>query len=175
MLLFSLRWIFAISLTLMVATPAAAASSAKAALTQVKAAAATWQADAVLTHISTLTAKSDGKANSWLYTVYSPKAKKSAIITARDGKIEVEPDVRNTYIAPLTTDFLDSDKVVEAARKAGLKTGKDGIGLGLTTFGQATGKPRVYWTVTVMGADSFSSVTLDPKDGTLIKRDDVKL
>lgn len=159
----------------MVATPAAAASTAKAALTQVKAAAAAaWQADAVLTHISTLTAKSDGKANSWLYTVYSPKAKKSAIITARDGKIEVEPDVRNTSIAPLTTDILDSDKVLDAARKAGLKTGKDGIGLGLTTFGRATGKPRVYWTVTVMGDDSFSSVTLDPKDGTLIKRDDVK-
>ena len=174
MWLFSLRLILAISLTLMAVTPAVAASTAKAALTQVKAAAAAWQADAVLTHISTLVAKSDGNANSWLYTVYSPKAKKSAIITARDGKIEVEPDVRNTSIAPLTGDFLDSDKVLDAARKAGLKTGKEGIGLGLTTFGQATGKPRVYWTVTVTGDGMISSVTLDPKDGTLIKRDDTK-
>lgn len=154
--------------------PALAKSTAKAALNEVQAAGKNWQSDAVLTHVSTLTAKSDGKANSWLYTFYSPKAKKSAIITAQDMKVEVDEVTRNTSVDPLTADFLDSDKVVNAAAKAGLPLGTGDIGLGLTTFGQATGKPRVYWTVTIMTATGMSSVTLDPKTGSLIKRDDVK-
>ena len=158
-----------------VTMPAFASSTAKAALNEVLAAGKKWQADAVLTHVSTLTAKSDGKASSWLYTVYSPKAKKSAVITAMDTKVEVDEVLRNTSVDPLTVDFLDTDKVLEAASKAGLKLGTGDILLGLTTFGQATGKPRVYWTVTVTSEGMMSSVTLDPKTGALIKRDDVKL
>ncbi|MCC6196063.1 MAG: hypothetical protein IT518_16525 [Burkholderiales bacterium] len=157
------------------AAPALAASTAKAALNEVLAHAKKWQADAVLTHVSTLTAKADGTARSWLYTVYSPKLKKSAIATARNLEVDLEEVGRNTSVDPLAGDFMDSDKALDAARKAGLKASADGIGLGLTTFGQATGKPRVYWTVTVMDDTAISSVTLDPKDGTLIKRDNVKL
>ena len=162
-------------LSLVIVTiPALAKSTAKAALNEVQAAGKKWQSDAVLTHVSTLTAKADGKANSWLYTFYSPKAKKSAIITARDMQVEVDEVTRNTSVDPLSSDFLDSDKVMAAATKAGLSLGTGDVGLGLTTFGQATGKPRVYWTVTVMTATGMSSVTLDPKSGSLIKRDDVK-
>lgn len=164
-----------VAFVVLFASPALAAATARAALDDVLAQAKKWQPDAVLTHVSTLTAKPDGTARSWLYTVYSPKQKKSAIATARDRKVDFEEVGRNTSVDPLAGDFLDSDKVLDAARKAGLKTGADDIGLGLTTFGQATGKPRVYWTVTVMGADAMSSVTLDPKDGTLVRRDDVKL
>lgn len=168
-------FVLAVSIALVTAAPALAASTARTALGEVMAQAKKWQPDAVLTHVSTLTAKADGKSRSWLYTVHSPKAKKSAIVTTRDLKAELEEVGRNTSIDPLAADFLDSDKVVDAARKAGLKVGTDDIGLGLTTFGQATGKPRVYWAVSVMSADSMSSVTLDAKDGALVKRDDVKL
>jgi hypothetical protein len=167
--------LFVAASTLFATTPALAAATAKAALNEVLAQAKKWQADAVLTHVSTLTAKADGTARSWLYTVYSPKLKKSAVVTARDLKVDLEEVGRNTSVDPLSGDFMDSDKALDAARKTGLKTGADGIGLGLTTFGQATGKPRVYWTVTVMGDTAISSVTLDPKDGALVKRDDVKL
>lgn len=169
-----LAQIAAFAVALVAVTPALAASTARAALNEVMAQGRKWQADAVLTHVSTLTAKSDGTSRSWLYTLYSPKAKKSVIVTARDVKTELEEVGRNTSIDPLATDFLDSDKVLDAARKAGLKLGTEDIGLGLTTFGQATGKARVYWTVTVMGADAMSSVTLDAKDGAFVKRDEVK-
>lgn len=169
------RQIFVAALAFACAGPALAATTAKAALKEIMAASAKWQPDAVLTHVSTLTGRADGTADSWLYTVYSPKAKKSAIVTARDTRIEFDEVGRNTSVDPLTTDFLDSDKVVAAAAKAGLKTGSRGIGFGLTTFGKATGKARVYWAVTVMGEDAMSSVTLDATDGSLIKRDEVKL
>lgn len=164
----------AVAAVLVAATPAVAASTARAALDGVQAQAKKWQPDAVITHVATLTAKADGTAREWLYTVYSPGKKKSAIATARDLKIEFDEVDRNTSVSPLASDYLDSDKVMDAARKAGLKTGADGIGLGLTTFGQATGKPRVYWTVTVMDNDRMSSVTLDARDGAFVKRDEMK-
>jgi hypothetical protein len=157
-----------------VTLPALASATARAALKEVQAAGKKWKPDAVLTHVSTLNAKADGKAGMWLYTFYSPKAKKSAIITARDMNVEVDEVNRNTSMDPLTVEFMDSDKAVDAAGKAGLNVGTGDVGLGLTTFGQATGKPRVYWTVTVMTSTGMSSVTLDPKTGALIKRDDVK-
>ena len=165
----------ALALALLILTASAFANAtAKSALDAVQAAGKKWQADAVLTHVSTLTATADGKARSWLYTYYSPKAKKSAIVTASDTNLEID-EVRNTSVDPLTTDFLDSDKVLDAASKAGLKLGTDEVMLGLTTVGQATGKPFVCWAVTVMSAGTLSSVTLDPKTGALIKRDEVKL
>lgn len=165
----------AAALTMAIAPVALAAATARAAISEVMAQAKKWHPDAVLTHVSTLTAKADGTSRSWLYTVYSPKAKKSAIVTARDLKADLEEVGRNTSTDPLPGEFLDSDKVLDAARKAGLKMGAEGIGLGLTTFGQATGKPRVYWAVTVTTDEALSSVTLDAKDGAFVKRDDVKL
>ena len=163
-----------IAIAFVLAGPAMAASTAKAALKEVTAASKQWQPDAVLTHVSTLTATPDGRSRSWLYTVYSPRAKKSAIVTARDLKVEVDPVDRNTSVEPLAGDWMDSDKAMDAARKAGLATGADGIGLGLTTFGAGSAK-RVYWTVTVTTDAAIASVTLDPASGALVKRDDVKL
>lgn len=155
------------------APQAHANSTAGASVKQATAAGQKWQADAVLTHVSTLVAKPDGKARSWLYTFYSPKARKSAIVTARGDKVEIEPDVRNTSTDPIGTEFLDSDRAIETARKHGLKTEGD-TAMGLTTGGQATGKARLFWAVTVMRDDGFSAVTLDGRDGALIKRDDTK-
>jgi hypothetical protein len=96
-------------------------------------------------------------------------------VTAQDMKVALEEVLRNTSIDAIGSDYLDSDKALDAARKAGLKTGSGDILFGLTLFGKATRKPAIYWTVTVMGSDGMSSVTLDSKDGALVKRDDVKL
>lgn len=154
------------------ALPALADSTAKAALKEVKAAGQKWQGDAILTHVSTLEAKADGTARSWLYTFYSPKTKKSAIVTARDTKVEIEPDVRTTSVDPIG-DFMDSDKVLDVARKHGLTAVKS-IGLGLTLMGKATAKPRMLWSITVMG-DKILTWSLDAKDGSLINKNEVKL
>ncbi|HEX9720642.1 MAG TPA: hypothetical protein VGA59_13020 [Ramlibacter sp.] len=177
MLQFWLRWIFAFSLTLTALTPSFAASTAKEALKDVTAAAQKWQPDAVLTHISTLMGRGDGKADQWLYTFYSPKAKKSAIVTARDKTVaNVEADVRNTSTDPLGGDYVDSDKAVEAATKAGLKLdkGAKGLGMGLVVGNQAVGKPQLFWSVTIMSGDGMSSVLMNGKDAAFIRRNDHK-
>ena len=172
MQLFPRRWACATMLALIAMPPAQAASTARAALKEVNAAAQKWQPDAVLTHVSTLGAKADGKANSWLYNVYSAKARKSAIITARDTKIEIEPDVRTTSVDPIG-EFIDSDKALEAARKHGLKA-NDSIAMGLTLMGKATSQPRMLWSISVMG-DTILSWSIDSKDGSLLHKGEVKL
>lgn len=167
---------FAAALMMVVAAPAFAASTAKAALKEVTAAGQKWQPDAVVTHLSTLFGQSDGKARSWIYMVYSPKAKKSATVTTEDMKVvEVLEVLRNTSVDPIG-DFIDSDKATAAAVKAGLKVdkGTKSVGMGLTVGNQAVGKPTLFWSVMVTSGDGFSSVTLNGKDGTFVKRDDVK-
>ena len=167
----------AVALALFAVTPAFAAATAKEAVKEATAAAQKWQPDAVLTHVSTLRGQGDGKAVDWLYSFYSPKAKKSAIVTAKDKAVtDVAADVRNTSVDPLGPDFIDSDKVAEAAIKAGLKIDKTtkGLGYGLVVGNQAVGKPQLFWSVTVMGDSGFSAVTLNGKDGAFIKRDEKK-
>lgn len=166
--------VIAIVAVLFAAAHAHAASTARAALPQVAEAAKKWQPDAVVTHVSTLGGKADGKASAWLYTVYSPKVKKSAIVTARDTKVELEEVLRNSSTEALPAEYLDSDKALDAARKAGFKTDGKDIGFGLTTFGTSTKKPFVAWAITILTPQGASSVTLDSKDGALIKRDEVK-
>ena len=110
-------------------------------------------------------------------TFYSPGAKKSAIVTVRDGgKVEVEADVRNTSVDAIGSDFVDSDQAVAAAAKAGLKLDKSAknLGLGLVVGNQALGKPQLFWSVSVMTDKGMSSVTLSGRDGAFVKRDDVK-
>ena len=160
-------------LVAVLSSQAHANSTAGASVKEAAAAGQKWQPDAVLTHVSTLVATPDGKARSWLYTFYSPKARKSAIVTARGGKVEIEPDVRNTSTEPIGAEFLDSDRAIEAARRHGLKI-EGSTGMGLTQAGQATGKSMLFWSVMVMREDGFSAVTLDGRNGALIKRDDTK-
>lgn len=158
------------------AAPAAAATTAMLAMAQAQSAAAKWRPDASLTSVATLRGRADGQAASWLYTYYSAAAKRSAIVTARGTRIEINADVRNTAVIPLGTAFLDSGQAAAMASKAGLDLAKggDSLGLALTAGDQALGKPRTFWSVTVMRDDGFSAVTLDGKTGALIKRDDVK-
>lgn len=169
--------VMALAMSLALAQAAQAAQTAKAAITQAAPAAAKWQADAQLTHVSTLRGQGDGRAASWLCSYYSPKAKKSAIVTVRDGgKVELDADVRNTSVDPIGGDFVDSDQAVAAAAKAGLKLDKAAkdLGLGLVVGGQATGRPQLYWSVMVSTDKGVSGVTLSGKDASFVKRDDVK-
>jgi hypothetical protein len=169
-----LSWITVISLLL--AAPAHGASTAKTAIGEAAATAQNWQADAVLTHVSTLQGRADGKADHWLYTFHSPKAKESAIVTARDRKTEIDAGVRNTSTDALGADFVDSDKVIEATVKAGLKVDKAArnVMYGLVVGNQAVGKPQLFWSVTIMSGDGMSSLTLNGKDGAFIRRNDQK-
>ncbi|MBE7416552.1 MAG: hypothetical protein HS128_02190 [Ideonella sp.] len=171
------RCVALVVLPLAVAQAAHAAQTAKAAIQQAAAAAAKWQTDAQLTHVSTLRGQRDGRAPSWLCTYYSPKAKKSAIVTVRDGgKIDVDADVRNTSIDAIGIDFVDSDQAVAAAIKAGLKFDKAAkdLGFGLVVGGQASGRPQLYWSVMVSHDKGMSGVTLNGKDAAFVKRDEVK-
>lgn len=171
------RFVWLLAAPLVLVHAAQAAQTAKAAITQAAPVAAKWQADAQLAHVSTLRGQGDGRAASWLCTYYSPKAKKSAIVTVRDGgKVEVDADVRNTSIDAIGSDFVDSDQAAAAAAKAGLKLDKGAkdLGFGLVVGGQATGKPRLYWSVTVSSDKGMSSVTLDGKTAAFVKRDDLK-
>lgn len=172
----SLRLRLAIALAALAAAPAIAATTAREAIKDATAAAQKWQGDAVLTHLSTLQGRGDGKGDAWLYTFYSPAAKKSAIVTARDKKIEVDADVRNTSVNPLAPEFIDSDKAVQAAVKAGLKIDKSAKGVMLSVFvgNQAVGKPQMFWSVGTMTGAGVSTVLLDGRDGAFIRRDDVK-
>lgn len=156
---------------------AALAQTARAALAQAAPAATTWRGDAVATHVSTLRGGGDGRAASWLVTFYSPGAKKSAIVTVRDGgKVEIDADVRNTSVDALGADFVDSDQAVAAAAKAGLTFAKDtrNLGLGLVVGNQATGRPQAFWSVMVSDDKGMSSVTLAARDAVFVKRDSVK-
>lgn len=176
MSLISLRKFAALLTALLTSTVVFAASTAKEAIKEATAAVQKWQADAVLTHVSSLQGRGDGKADSWLYTFYSPKAKKSAIVTARDKKIEVDADVRNTSTTPLGEDFMDSDKAIEATNKAGLKIDKNAKNLmfGITVGNQAVGKPQTFWSVGTQTKEGMSTVVLRGSDGGLVRRDDLK-
>jgi hypothetical protein len=171
----SLSWVFVLVgmvVVLVAAAPLASAeSTARAALKQATASGQAWQSDAVLTHVSTLTAKADGRSRSWLYTFYSPKTGKSAIVTARDTQVEIEPDVRTTSVDPIG-EFIDSDKALDVASQHGL-TEPDSIAMGLTLMGKATAKPQMSWSITVM-KDSILTWSIDAKNGSLIHKGETK-
>ena len=164
-------------LALMMVASAHAAATAKEAVKEATSAAQKWQADAVLTLVSTLRGQADGKAADWLYTFYSPKAKKSAIVTTKDKAVtDVTADVRNTSTDPLGAESADSDKAVEAAVKSGLKLGKGGKGVAIALYvgNQAVGKRQLFWSVSVMDDDGMVSVLLDGASAAFIRRDEQK-
>lgn len=171
-----LRTAAALILALPALTSSWAASTARVALPEATAAAQMWPGDAALTHVSTLVGRGDGRADQWLYTFYSARTKKSALVTARDRRIEIDVDVLNTSTTPLAADFLDSDKVAEAALKAGLKYPKNAreLGLAISVGLAGTGRPTLIWSVVVPRENGFSTAILAGRDGALIKLDEVK-
>jgi hypothetical protein len=108
---YSFRWIFSLCLALLATTPALAASTARESIKEVTTAAQKWQPDAVLTHISTLRGHADGRADSWRSI---RRGKKSAIVTARDKKIEVDL----TCVLPPPIRWVQSSSIWQGGRSA---------------------------------------------------------
>jgi len=121
-----------------------------------------WQPDAILTSVSSLTVDTEGNAATWFYGFYSPKAGKWLNVTAKGRSIEtLELGTGQTEAVP--TDFLDSDKAMQAAAKLGVKGDAPRMGLS-----------RAAWLIS--GGDKKGSVAvwLNPRTGRLIKRQTVQ-
>ena len=141
------------------------ALTARAKLPQVIAAAKNWRPDAALTHVSSITVRADGTAQSWLYTFYAAKSKKSLIVTATVGAALDKLETPNTSIQPLGDVFIDSDKAMQEAKKHQLKGTEPGMGL--VVMGK-TG-PGI-WSVNGGYAEGDVSVMLNGKTGAFIRR-----
>lgn len=140
----------------------AAGSSARAALDRVLEAAKQWNADAVLTTVSSSTVDGEGKSPTWLYGFHSPKTGKYLLVTAKGRTIDtLELSTGQTGAVP--PDFLDSDQAVAEALRYGLKS--DTIRMRLS---------RTEWLVN--GGDQKGALTvwLHPRTGKLIKRQTVQ-
>ena len=142
-----------------------AALTARTKLAQVIAAAKQWRPDAALTHVSSITVRADGTAQSWLYTFYAAQSKKSLIITATADATLDKLEAPNTSILPLGDVFIDSDKAMQEAKKHQLKGAQPSMGL--VIMGK-TG-PGI-WSVNGGFAEGDVSVMLNGKTGAFIRR-----
>lgn len=138
----------------------------KAALTEVRAAAQKWQTDAVLVHLSTVKAKLDGTASEWKYSFYSPKTKKRYVVTAAGGKIDGLEVRLGEETRPLE-DFIDSDKAMAEAKKAGIKGNEPSMSIGFQGSGKSAG---FFWVVTGGFSKGDVSVMLEAATGKLFSR-----
>ena len=141
-----------------------ATATARAALPQATAIAGKWRPDAALTHVSSLTVKTDGTAASWIYTFYAPKTKKTLNVTISSGAPLDTLEVQNTSMIPIGDAFVDSDVAMQEAAKHELK-GKS-PSMGLVVMG--TGAPT--WAVNGGFEEGDVSVLLNGKTGAFIRR-----
>ncbi len=121
----------------------AAGLTAKAALTQAVAASKKWQSDAVLVSLSSVRVQSDGTAEEWKYSFYSPHTGRRCVVTASASGTRTK-EVRLGHSTEPLGDFIDSDKAMQEARKNGLR----GDDLNMTVKVQGTGSSAAaYWIV----------------------------
>jgi hypothetical protein len=140
----------------------AAGYAARASLPDATTEAKKWQADAILTSVSSLTVGLDGKATSWFYGFYSARARKFLNVTAKGRAIETL-ELPTGQTAAVNADFLDSDKVMEAAVTAGLKG--DSPRMQLT---------RTAWLVSGGSNKGDVIIFLNPLSAKLIRRQTVQ-
>jgi hypothetical protein len=165
----SYRWLTVVILAAAFAAAAQGAlpapgKTARAVLSKATASAKGWQADAVLTSISTLMGKDDGTADQWLYSFYSPKSKKWVIVTAKGDALD-SLEVERGLTEPVGDEFIDSDKAMQIAKQNGLK-GKS-PSFGLNVFGTGL-TASVRWAVNGGFEKGDKSVTLDAKTGKFV-------
>jgi hypothetical protein len=133
-------------------------TKAHAMLDEAVAAGKKWQPDAILTSISTFSADMQGGASNWFYGFYSPKKDTYLNVTAKGFSLEPLQATTGKKQA-LPADFLDSDQVMAAAVKLGIKGTSPTMGLSGNTWivmgGTETGNTGVF---------------LNARTGTLIKR-----
>lgn len=164
-----IRWRFDAVLVLLAAVfaavspPAYAAGyTARTAMQEAVKTAQQWRPDAILTSVYTTTADVDGKGVSWTYGFYSPKAGKYLNVTAKGYSIStLEITIGQTEAVP--ADFLDSDRVMAEATKAGVKA--------------ATMRMRLTkkeWLVNSGDQKGDLTLWLNPLTGKLIKRQAVQ-
>lgn len=139
----------------------AVGTKARAALEQAIAAAKQWQADAILTNVSSLTVNEDGTANTWFYAFHSPKTKKYMNVTAVGRKIETLEVIRG-LTDPLALDFIDSDLAMQEAKKNGIKGNSPSMGL-----------VKRGWAVNGGFESGDVSVWLNPKTGAFLRKDTI--
>ncbi|MBI3934440.1 MAG: hypothetical protein HY316_07080 [Acidobacteria bacterium] len=139
----------------------AAGSTARTALEDATAAANKWSPDAILTTVYANTVGIDGKAMAWTYGFYSPKSRKYLNLTAR-GRFTDTLELITGQTTSVAADFLDSDKVMEEAVKAGVAS--ETIRMRLS---------RTEWLVNEGDRKGALSVWLHPRTGKLIKRQTV--
>lgn len=143
-----------------------AEKTAKGAADQASAAAKKWSADAALTSISTLDAKTDGTARMWTVTFYSPKAGKGYVVDVRGEKLQAfEAPVRAT--SPIGQ-FIDSDKGMAEAKRNGLKA-KSALPMAVMALGGGA-QAEIYWTVGTAFGPGEVAVVLDSRTGKLVTR-----
>jgi hypothetical protein len=146
-----------------------AGTTARAGLEQAQQAAKKWKDDAVLVGISTYGAALDGTAQKWTYSFYSSKANQGYMIDIKEGKMAEPLEVRPHIKDPVGNNFLDSPKIMEEAKKQGLKIKGKPV-LSLLVMGQATGRPGPSWTVGGDFSEGEVSIILDAKTGGLLKK-----
>jgi hypothetical protein len=165
------RILFALGAVILVAWPGAAqvnerpqyragsgGTKARAMLNEAIEAGKKWEPDAMLTSISTFSADMQGGASNWFYGFYSSKKNSYLNVTARGFSLDQLQAATGKKEA-VPTDFLDSDQVMTAAVKLGIKGTSPTMGLSGNTWivmgGTETGNTGVF---------------LDAKTGKLIKR-----
>jgi hypothetical protein len=162
----------------MLPAAAAAADTARARLAEARALAAKWQPDAALVTVSALQAKDDGTAApglaGWVYQFHSAKTGRWIGVHAGPKGLERQ-DLPAGLKAPVPQDFVDSDKALDAARKAGFKKSGDTL-LVLALVADPSLKTGVYWCATGQ-ADMTTKPELrvrswcvDPKSGKFVAR-----
>jgi hypothetical protein len=159
-------WVLLGSVLLHSSVALAKDQTVKAPLAEVRTAAQKWQADAVLVHLSTVKAKLDGTASEWKYSFYSPATKKRYVVTAAGGKIDGLEVRLGEETKPLG-DFIDSDKAMAEAKKAGIKGNEPSMSVGFQGSGKSAG---LYWVVTGGFTKGDVSVMLEAATGKLFSR-----
>ena len=150
----------------------AAGATAKGGLKVAVEAAQKWQADAVLTGVSTWQAGADGTAVKWNYMFYSPKSGKAYSVDVKSNKA-VETMEVNPHIKDGVGEFVDSDKAIQESKKNGLK-GKPSV-MSLIVMGQATKNAAAYWSIVSQSGSVLVSFVIDGKSGKFSYKQETKM
>lgn len=150
----------------------AAGATAKGGLKVAVEAARKWQADAVLTGVSTWKAGADGTAEKWNYMFYSPKSGKAYSVDVKNNKA-VETMEVNPHVKDGVGEFVDSDKAIQESKKNGLK-GKPDV-MSLIVMGQATKTPAAYWSIVSQSGSVLVSFVIDGKSGKFSYKQETKM
>ena len=140
----------------------AAGVTARAALADAIEAAKKWKPDAVLTNVTSITVGPDGKGTTWFYGFYSARTNAFLNVTAKGRMIETL-EVGTGQKDSLPAEFMDSDAIMDAAIKAGLKGTSPRMGL-----------TRAAWIVNGGTDKGDVGVWLNPRTGNVIKRQAVQ-